>query len=79
MVTVPRLSRAQPLTGFTEALEKHGCVIITDFTDAETVARANQEVKPWLDGQGNEGAKVGGKTPSKELLFLHPYADPAPP
>jgi len=61
MPELPRLSRSQPLSDFTKAVEKYGCVVITDFTDSETVLQANKEVKPWLDFQGNEGAKVGGK------------------
>lgn len=62
--SIRRLSRNSPLSSFIEAVEKDGCVIVTDFTDRTTVEQANKEVKPWLEKE-NDGAVVGalqGKT-----------------
>lgn len=58
---VQRLSRAQPIADFVSVLERDGCVVVSDFTSAEAVSRANAEVQPYLDEQGKPGAKVGGK------------------
>lgn len=73
MASIPRLSRADPLDEFVTALEQKGCVIITDFTNKETVDQANAEVKPWLDAQKSApGAKVGalsGKTQTVTRLI----------
>lgn len=73
MASVPRLSRADDIEKFVAALEKSGCVIINDFTDQETVDKANAEVKPWLDSQkSTPGAKVGalsGKTQTVTRLI----------
>lgn len=58
MASSPRLSRSQPIDEFVRALEKYGALVVTDFTDANTVYKANTEIKPYLDVQQN-GAKVG--------------------
>jgi len=63
MPTMPRLGKSQPLSDFVGALEKYGCVIVTNFTDPAMVTQANKEVEPWLTDQGKEGARVGGKAP----------------
>lgn len=64
MPSIQRLLRSEPLSSFVEALERDGCVIVKDFTDAQTVEQANEEVKPWLEKQGQAGAKVGGECSS---------------
>ena len=85
MASIPRLSRNQPIEDFVHALEREGCVIITDFTNEEDVRRANAEVEPWLNRQVS-GAKVGAlsgntrtvtrlisRSPTVREVF---YADP---
>lgn len=60
MAIVPRLTRSSPRETFVRALEQYGCLVVTDFTSAETVQKANEEVAPWLDnGKATAGAKVG--------------------
>lgn len=58
---VERLSRSRPITDFVDVLERDGCVVISDFTSVEAVNRANAEIQPYLDAQGEQGAKVGGE------------------
>ena len=58
---VQRLSRSQPIADFIDVLERDGCVVVSDFTSAEAVNRANAEIQPYLDAQGEPGAKVGGE------------------
>lgn len=57
---IQRLSRARPIEEFINVLKRDGCVVISDFTSAETVIKANAEIRPYLDVQG-QGSKVGGK------------------
>ena len=45
---VQRIDRDN-VDGIIDALFKDGCCIITNFTDAETVAKVNEEVRPYLD------------------------------
>jgi hypothetical protein len=59
---IQRLSRRQPIEDFIAALERDGCIVITDFISAETVKRANADIQPHLEAQGS-GAKVGGTSP----------------
>ncbi|KAK5064821.1 hypothetical protein LTR84_000655 [Exophiala bonariae] len=56
--SIRRLSRTAPLSLFIEAVEKDGCVIVTDFTDRTTVEQADKEVRPWLEKE-SDGAVVG--------------------
>ncbi|KEF60819.1 uncharacterized protein A1O9_02381 [Exophiala aquamarina CBS 119918] len=56
--SIKRLSRSSPVSLFIEAIEQDGCVIVTDYSDRTTVEQANEEVRPWLEKQG-EGAVVG--------------------
>ncbi|ETI25319.1 hypothetical protein G647_02091 [Cladophialophora carrionii CBS 160.54] len=61
---IRRVSRTAPLSLFIEALETDGCVIVKDFTNEATLAKAGREVRPYLEQHG-EGVKVGalqGKT-----------------
>jgi hypothetical protein len=58
---VQRLSRAATLSSFIDALERDGCVIVTDFTDKATLEQADQEIRPWLEEE-NTGAVVGGES-----------------
>ncbi|OCK75282.1 PhyH-domain-containing protein [Lepidopterella palustris CBS 459.81] len=44
-----RLSRNSPTASFIEALETDGCVVVQNFTDQETLAKAQREVQPYLD------------------------------
>ncbi|KAK7517823.1 uncharacterized protein IWZ02DRAFT_213930 [Phyllosticta citriasiana] len=63
-VPLQRLPYTAPREAFIKALEKDGCVIIQNFTDRETLARAKAEVQPYLDAE-EKGSKVGaleGKT-----------------
>jgi hypothetical protein len=64
---VKRLSRSASFSAFVEALEKYGCVIIKDFTDKSTLAKADDEITPWLEKQDG-GVKVGGKLSPCHLL-----------
>lgn len=57
---IQRLKRSAPLSLFIEALEKDGCVIISDFTDESTLRQADEEIRPWLEHE-DEGAVVGGR------------------
>jgi hypothetical protein len=59
---IKRISRAAPLSLFIEALETDGCVVVKDFTDIATLAKADREVRPYLEQQG-DGVKVGGTVP----------------
>lgn len=67
---VERISRSQPIERFIHALERDGCVIVSDFTDIQTLDQADKEVRPWLDQQ-SDGAKVGGKSFLPILLPTH--------
>ena len=55
---IRRIPRTADLTDFIAALEEDGCVIVTDFTDQETLKQAQQEVQPYLDSKG-PGSQVG--------------------
>jgi len=55
---VQRIPYSAPRENFISALEKEGCVIIQNFTDFETLRKANDEVRPILDAN-QEGSKVG--------------------
>jgi hypothetical protein len=57
--SIQRILRSAPLSSFISALEKDGCVIITDFTDLETLEQAWKEVQPFLDAE-EKGSQVGG-------------------
>lgn len=59
--SVQRLSRQQPIEDFISVLKTDGCVVISDFTSADAVSKANAEIRPHLDAQ-SEGYKVGGKS-----------------
>ncbi|KAI0179520.1 hypothetical protein GGR52DRAFT_589210 [Hypoxylon sp. FL1284] len=57
---IQRISRADGLQAFIDAVEKDGCVIIKDFTDPESLADAQKEVQPYLDASmARTGSKVG--------------------
>ena len=61
MQTHPRIQRmpySAPRTDFISAFEEDGCVIITAFTDAETLAKAKDEVQLFFDVE-EPGSKVG--------------------
>ncbi|KAL6245059.1 hypothetical protein RBB50_007834 [Rhinocladiella similis] len=55
---IQRIQRSAPLSRFIEALEKDGCVIVSDFTDESTLRQADEEIRPWLEHE-DDGAVVG--------------------
>lgn len=57
---IQRIQRSAPLSRFIEALEKDGCVIVSDFTDESTLRQADEEIRPWLEHE-DDGAVVGGR------------------
>lgn len=67
---IKRLSRSAPFSLFVDALEQDGCVIVKDFTDKATLAKADQEVRPWLNQLGEGGAVVGGRFLGATKVFF---------
>lgn len=58
--SIQRLPYSAPRADFISALKKDGCVIIQNFTNLDTLAQAQREVRPYLDGE-DKGSKVGGE------------------
>jgi hypothetical protein len=58
--SIQKISYSAPRQNFISALEKDGCVIIRNFTNVETLDKAQNEVQPYLDAN-DKGSKVGGK------------------
>ncbi|KAF4310748.1 phytanoyl-dioxygenase family protein [Botryosphaeria dothidea] len=56
--SIQRLPYSAPRADFISALKKDGCVIIQNFTNLDTLAQAQREVRPYLDGE-DKGSKVG--------------------
>jgi hypothetical protein len=48
-----------PRSAFIEALRLNGCVIVQKFTNAESLAKAREEVQPYLDVE-EPASTVGG-------------------
>ncbi|KAJ9273644.1 hypothetical protein DTO212C5_278 [Paecilomyces variotii] len=57
-MSIKRIPYSAPREEFISAIEKDGCVIIQNFTTKEKLARAQSEVQPYLDADG-ELSKVG--------------------
>ncbi|KAJ9299496.1 hypothetical protein DTO280E4_5116 [Paecilomyces variotii] len=57
-MSIKRIPYSAPREEFISAIEKDGCVIIQNFTTKEKLARAQSEVQPYLDADG-EMSKVG--------------------
>ncbi|KAJ9198542.1 hypothetical protein DTO027B5_3500 [Paecilomyces variotii] len=57
-MSIKRIPYSAPRKEFISAIEKDGCVIIQNFTTKEKLARAQSEVQPYLDADG-ELSKVG--------------------
>jgi hypothetical protein len=58
--SIQKISYSAPRQDFISALERDGCVIVKNFTDIETLEKAQSEVQPYLDAN-DKGSKVGGK------------------
>src|ERR1051326_4715732 len=56
---IQRVPYDSPRVAFINAIERDGCVIIQNFTDMETLAKANSEVQPYLDAE-EPASTVGG-------------------
>lgn len=56
---VQRITRQAGLDAFIKAVEQDGCVIIQDFTDAESLDQAQLEVQPYLDESAASRSIVG--------------------
>ena len=70
---VQRISRAAGLRTFINAIERDGCVIITDFTHVDSLTRAQKEVQPYLDASiaanaSTVGALNGGTATCTRLI-----------
>ncbi len=46
--TVERIDRSD-IDGIIKAIAHNGCCIVKNFTDAATVAKVNEETRPYLD------------------------------
>ncbi|KAJ9311136.1 hypothetical protein DTO271D3_8625 [Paecilomyces variotii] len=57
-MSIKRIPYSAPREEFISAIEEDGCVIIQNFTTKEKLARAQSEVQPYLDADG-EMSKVG--------------------
>jgi hypothetical protein len=57
---IQRIPYDSPRVDFIKAIERDGCVIIQNFTDLETLAKANSEVQPYLDAE-EPASTVGGR------------------
>jgi hypothetical protein len=70
---VQRIVRQAGLDAFIKAVEQDGCVIIQDFTDAESLEQAQTEVQPFLDesaaaSRSTVGALNGGTATCTRLI-----------
>ncbi|KAH6893160.1 hypothetical protein B0T10DRAFT_267074 [Thelonectria olida] len=70
---VQRIARQAGLEAFVKAVEQDGCVIIQDFTDAESLGQAQTEVQPFLDesaaaSRSTVGALNGGTATCTRLI-----------
>lgn len=57
-MSIQRIPYPHPRSAFVEAIERDGCVIVTDFTDNATLEEARKEVQPYLD-VNDEKSQVG--------------------
>jgi len=57
-MSIQRIPYSKPRSDFITALQKDGCVVVTGFTDDETLEQARKEVQPFLDAE-EVGSTVG--------------------
>ncbi|KAJ9295374.1 hypothetical protein DTO271G3_6197 [Paecilomyces variotii] len=71
-MSIKRIPYSAPREEFISAIEKDGCVIIQNFTTKEKLAKAQSEVQPYLDVDG-EISTVGGRSKTvREEFFSDP-------
>lgn len=68
--SIQRIDYFAPKDVFIKALEQDGCVIVTNFTNPETLALAQKEVQPYLDNN-EPGSQVGGNAVPKPSFINH--------
>ncbi|CAI6340159.1 unnamed protein product [Periconia digitata] len=57
-MSIQRIPYDAPRADFVAALEKDGCVIVTNFTTSSVLEKARSEVQPYLD-EGSPNSTVG--------------------
>lgn len=70
-MSIQRIPYNSPREVFIAALEKDGCVVVTGFTDVETLEKARKEVQPYLDTEepnSTVGALNGGTKTCTRLV-----------
>jgi hypothetical protein len=70
-MSIQRIPYSRPRSAFVEAIERDGCVIVTDFTNNATLEEVRKEVQPCLDANDEKsqvGALNGGTKACTKLI-----------